>query len=88
VLRDCHYAISWASQRSVPPCPPCNGRATHVWLDYRQGEARAQFGPDLFLCSRHASWLMERTVEAIRNIVLIAEDSPPPPPAQEAGGGS
>ena len=57
--RECYYALSWPTLLADPPCPPCGGAVTHVWAGYHHGRNKATFGPDIFLCSAHASWKMD-----------------------------
>ncbi len=73
----CHYAALWPTLQTTPPCPPCSEAVTHVWLRYHQGPDKETFGPDIFHCTAHASWIMDHDVAAIRHILLLLPSGPP-----------
>ena len=75
---ECCFSVSWAVLKTDPPCPPCNETlASRIWPGYYREIHPDAIGPDLFLCAAHASWLMERSTLAVRQIRLISEPDPP-----------
>lgn len=78
---ECYFTASWSVLKTDPPCPPCNeALASRLWPDYYREIHPESVGQDLFLCAAHASWLMERSIIAVREIRLISDPDPPAVP--------